>query len=102
MSLFGNISMLSQAMRNYQSGLDVAANNVANAAVPGYSRTRLQLQSLPPLTDGVMQFGTGAMTTGIDRLRNIFLDTQIKMQLSDLGRASARQTALADLSAIFP
>lgn len=102
MSLIGNISMLNAAMRNYQDGLNVTANNIANVLTPGYSRQRLSLSPLAPLTDGYMQYGTGATSTGIERLRDIFLDNQIKLQLSDLGFAEARESSLKDLAAMFP
>lgn len=102
MSLFGNISMLSQAMNSFQEGLNIVSNNVANAATPGYSQEVLALNSLPTVNIDNLQLGEGDYATTIQRLHNVYLDNQLYLQLSDLGQANAEQTALQDLSSIFP
>jgi flagellar hook-associated protein 1 FlgK len=102
MSLVTDISMLSQAMRNFQQGLDVTSNNIANALTPGYSRETLNLEPLPSVTYGDVTLGNGAIATSTDRIRNTFLDTQIKSQLSQQGFATALQGGLQALSAVFP
>ena len=102
MSLFGNISMLNQAMRTYQDGLNVTANNVANATTIGYTRQRLTINSLAPVNDGALQYGQGVTSVSIDRLRDVYLVNQIKFQLSELGRSDARNEGLKQLAAIFP
>jgi len=102
MSLFGNISILNQAMLTYQNGLNVSANNIANAATPGYSAERLNIMPLGSLADGSLQFGQGVTSVSIQRLRDTFLDNQMLLQLNNLGYSQARQGALQDLAAIFP
>lgn len=102
MSLYGNISMLSSAMRSFQYGLDVTSNNLANAATPGYSRQVLNLEPLSPLFDQTLLLGQGVSSNSIQRVRDIFLDSRIKFELSELGRASVSKTALTELAAIFP
>jgi flagellar hook-associated protein FlgK len=102
MSLFGNISMLNAAMRNFQYGLDVTANNLANATTVGYSRQVLNFEALSPVWDGSQQLGSGSRAGNVQRMRDLFLDQQSKLQRAELGRASAHQLALQQLGAIFP
>jgi flagellar hook-associated protein 1 FlgK len=102
MSIYGNISMLGSAMRSFQYGMDVASNNIANATTLGYSRQVLNLEPGMPVNDGNFWLGSGANASSVSRIRNLFLDSRIKFELSELGRASVRQTALTELAAIFP
>lgn len=102
MSLYGNISMLSSAMQSFQYGLDVTSNNLANAATPGYSRQVLGLEPLGPIFDQSLLLGQGVTATSVQRVRDIFLDSRIKFEISELGRSSVSQTALSSLAAIFP
>lgn len=102
MSLYGNISLLSNSLRTFQYGLNVTANNIANAATPGYSRQVLGLESLPVIFDGALGVGTGVTANSILRVRDTFLDSRIKYEISELGRATAEQQALTELAAIFP
>lgn len=102
MSLFGNISMLGQAMKTFDEGLNVVSNNNANLMTTGYTQEVLDINSLPPVTMGTLQLGMGDEATNIQSTANIYLQNQIFLQLSDLGEAQARQTALQDLANIFP
>lgn len=79
-----------------QTGLQVAAQNVANVNTPGYVRTEVQFT---PLT----QFGNGA---GVDdgvvqRAANRFLATASHMAEAAQGRAGARSELLARAQASF-
>jgi flagellar hook-associated protein 1 FlgK len=103
MSLFANISLLNNALRTFQTALNVTSNNIANAATPGYSRQVAGLQTLPVIYDGsAFGLGSGVGITGIQRVRDAFLDARIKFELSELGRASTKKEVLTELAAIFP
>jgi flagellar hook-associated protein 1 FlgK len=102
MSLFGDVSLLNSALTAFQYGLNTTSNNIANANTVGYSREVLGLQALPPTFDGSLALGSGVNATSISRVRDTFLDSQIKSQLSELGRATASEQALTELAAIFP
>jgi flagellar hook-associated protein 1 FlgK len=85
-----------------QQALDVAAHNVANANTVGYTRQEATLGAANPLhlTAGATQSGTGAyLGTGVDvtayrRVRDSFLDLQVRAQNMALGDASTSAEAL--------
>jgi flagellar hook-associated protein 1 len=85
-----------------QQALDVAAHNVANANTVGYTRQEASLGAADPLhlTAGATQNGAGAfLGQGVDvtayrRLRDSFLDLQVRAQSMALGDASTSAEAL--------
>ncbi len=102
MSMYGNVYMLGNALRTFQYGLNVTANNLANASTVGYSRQRLNINSLNPSADGLFLRGNGVDAGDVQRIRDLFLDAQIRVQYVNLGRAQARKTALQELALLFP
>jgi flagellar hook-associated protein 1 len=102
MSLFSDVSQLGSSMRAFSYGLNVTANNVANANTVGYSREVLDLQAGTPYQEDGIWLGTGVNATSVQRVRDLFLDSQIKTQDSQLGYANAQSEALNQLAAIFP
>ena len=85
-----------------QQALDVAAHNVANANTVGYTRQEATLGAADPLhlTAGATQNGTGAfLGQGVDvtayrRVRDSFLDLQVRAQNMALGEGSTSAQAL--------
>jgi flagellar hook-associated protein FlgK len=102
MSIYSDVSMLNGAMRAFQYGLNTTSNNIANVNTPGYSRQVLGLQSVSSILDGSVALGQGVDATSLARVRDIFLDSRIKFELSELGRSTASEEALTELAAIFP
>jgi len=85
-----------------QQALDVAAHNVANANTVGYTRQEATLGAANPLhlTAGATQNGAGAfLGQGVDvtayrRVRDSFLDLQVRAQNMALGDATTSAEAL--------
>jgi flagellar hook-associated protein 1 FlgK len=85
-----------------QQALDVAAHNVANANTVGYTRQEATLGAADPLhlVAGATQNGAGAfLGAGVDvtayrRLRDSFLDLQVRAQSMALGDATTSAEAL--------
>ncbi|HEX5901266.1 MAG TPA: flagellar hook-associated protein FlgK [Solirubrobacteraceae bacterium] len=85
-----------------QQALDVAAHNVANANTVGYTRQEATLGAANPLhlTAGATQNGAGAfLGQGVDvtayrRVRDSFLDLQVRAQNMALGDATTTAEAL--------
>jgi flagellar hook-associated protein 1 FlgK len=85
-----------------QQALDVAAHNVANANTVGYTRQEATLGATNPLhlTAGATQNGAGAfLGQGVDvtayrRVRDSFLDLQVRAQTMALGDATTSAEAL--------
>jgi flagellar hook-associated protein 1 FlgK len=100
MSGFNGIHISSTALRAFQVAMDVAGNNIANVNTPGYSRQRVNLSAVNPITfwsHGGQSLGQGVTIDSITRARDLFL-SQRSQQLN--GDASRSQTLAAGLSTI--
>ncbi len=82
------MSVLSTATRGLaaaQVGMDITGQNIANADVEGYSRKRLN-QAAAYRYDGEFgQFGYGVEVINIERVRNTYIDQQIRRQNREVG-----------------
>ena len=74
-----------KAMLAQQVSMNVTGHNIANVNTPGYSRQRALLQTAPPLRIPSGLLGTGVNVQGIERLRNRFVDQQIRTTNDSLG-----------------
>src|SRR5512146_983116 len=97
------------SLRASQLALDTAAHNTANASTPGYSRQRVGLVESPPYTypsfnrSGLPgQIGTGVSVATIERVRDAFLDLQVRSQFALQGQWQTRSDELAKVEAAFP
>lgn len=84
--------MARRAVNAFQTGLQTAGHNISNAKTEGYSRQRINLATTKPYTDpGISspnspgQVGTGVMISEITRVRDAFLDFQMRQEMSPLG-----------------
>jgi flagellar hook-associated protein 1 FlgK len=97
------------ALAASQLALDTAAHNTANASTPGYSRQRVNLVESAPFTYPAFnrsglpgQLGTGVSVATIERVRDSFLDLQVRSQLTLQGQWQTRSDELAKVESIFP
>lgn len=93
--LFFGVNIALKGMTAQQTGLEVTAHNIANANTEGYSRQRVNLESSQPISGlvaGGGQLGSGVDVGSITRVRQQYLDTQVRNQTSGL----EHQTAIAD------
>ena len=69
-----------------QRGLQVTSNNISNANTTGYSRQVLSQKASTPLSGlGVGMTGTGVDTTGVNRIRDSYIDQKLWFQNPKLG-----------------
>lgn len=92
-----------------QLALDTAAHNTANANTEGYSRQRVQLVASEPFTFPAFnrsglpgQIGSGVTVATIERVRDAFLDLQIRGQLTLQGQWETRRDELSKVESLFP
>jgi len=85
MTLFSILSVGTRALQTSQLGIDVTGQNVANADVDGYSRKRINQATMYAYDSTYGQMGLGARVVNIERMRNVFLDEQIRKQNSEVG-----------------
>ncbi|MDD3223534.1 MAG: flagellar hook-associated protein FlgK [Clostridium sp.] len=89
-----------------QQALQVTSHNIANANTVGYSRERVDMESnaaAGPSFDGPVgpQCGTGVTVTDISRIRDTFLDYQIRTETSIKGTYDARNNFLGQLQSVM-
>ncbi len=91
-----------------KSAIEITAHNIANASTPGYSRQRAELCTKEPwptpgfnMPGGAGQFGTGVQIKTINRIRDQFLDMQIRQQTLLQGEWSQRNDALSQVETLF-
>ncbi|HBG22173.1 MAG: flagellar hook-associated protein FlgK [Syntrophaceticus sp.] len=88
--------------------IDVTAHNIANASTPGYTRQRAELSTKDPwpvpglnMPREAGQLGTGVQVKTIERIRDQFLDQQIRQQTLLEGEWEERNNALSQVETIF-
>ncbi len=82
-SLFGILNIGNQGIHTAQAGLNTTGQNVANANTEGYSRQRIIQQATNPLVTSEGVFGQGVDIIDVERLRDMFLEGQIRGAKSD-------------------
>ncbi|AKA70322.1 flagellar hook-associated protein FlgK [Clostridium scatologenes] len=106
--LFGTLNISKSGMFTQQRCIDVTSHNIANANTDGYSRQRAELQTTKPFpmpsvnnAVGPGQLGTGVEVTTIDRIRDSFLDYQIRVEKGVDGQYKGRDKFLSQLENIL-
>lgn len=77
------ISIASSALQNASVGLRTAANNISNAAAPGYSRQEVQMITAPSNRLGSTSWlGNGANIGTINRVHSDLMNNQVNIATS--------------------
>jgi len=103
-STFLGIEIARRALFANQHAMQTAENNIANTNTEGYSRQRAVLSATTPYTMPLLsmgQVGTGVELKKVERLRDDFLDVQLRANLTELGFWQGRQNELARVEAVF-
>jgi flagellar hook-associated protein 1 FlgK len=90
-----------RAMMTQQLGMSVTGHNIANANTPGFSRQRAEVVTTPPVLGLAGLMGTGVTVQGVVRLRDRFLDTQIRSAGESMGRASMEYRVLRQIESVL-
>lgn len=103
MGTFFGLNIARLGMHAQHKALEVAAHNIANANTPGFSRQVSQMVTNPPLSfpGGEGMLGSGVVVDEISRVRDEFLDLQIRQEKQTLGRWEVRQDVLNMVERIF-
>lgn len=107
-STFFGLDMALRALQTQQQAIDITNHNVANANTEGFSRQTAQLGTTEPYTvpafnrnPGPGQVGTGVQVELVKRVRDLYLDAQIRQEQQALGRWEATSNALQQIEVIF-
>lgn len=100
-TLFSALDIGRGGLQVAQVQLDVTGNNIANVNRPGFSRQRAALLTREPNLKPYGALGRGVFISGIDRLRDQFLDVAYRQEVASFGSADTAATYFARLEDIF-
>lgn len=106
MSDFFGLRVALSSMYAQRRGLEVTGHNVANVNTDGYSRQRVGLQAagantVPALHATWTGAGAGVQVTGVDRLRDQFLEARALVEHGAHAHLSQNQQVYARVELIF-
>ncbi|MEC5422860.1 flagellar hook-associated protein FlgK [Virgibacillus sp. C22-A2] len=108
MSTFHGLEMARQALSAQQSGLYTTGHNISNANTEGYTRQRVNFETMNPYPTGSRnrpempgQIGTGVKAGSIERIRNQFLDIQFRGENSKSGYWETKAKTLSRLENVM-
>ena len=83
------------ALRSVQQALTTTGHNIANVNTEGYSRQRVDFETLPPQGAGGRYIGSGVTVANIERAHSQFVENEVLRYSS----GAAQYEAFYDLSA---
>lgn len=106
MSAFGGLFIGTSAVHAAQRGLDVTGQNIANSATEGYTRQRVDLESIggpgvPAFWSRYDGTGEGVKVSGVTRMNDEFLEARARNSNAALGEAEELQKTLAAVERTF-
>ncbi len=106
--LFSTFNVAKRGMFAQQKAIDVTSHNIANANTEGYSRQRATMETskpfgMPSLNNsiGPGQLGTGVQISSIVRIRDSFLDYQVRTENGTKGLYEGREKFLVEIESII-
>lgn len=106
--LFDTFTIAKRGLNVQQSAINTTSHNIANANTVGYSRQRAVAETTTPFggmsrfdTVSVGQVGTGAEITSIQRIRDYFIDYQVRSESGTSGYYTQRNETLSKVEDIF-
>lgn len=106
--LFSIFNTAKSGLFAQQTAINVTSHNIANANTDGYSRQRADMVTTTPYTlpsmdsaAGAGQLGTGVNIESIERIRDSFLDYQIRVENGASGQYKARDKYLSQVESVL-
>lgn len=84
-STFFGLNIGAKGLAAQQRALDITGHNIANANTKGYTRQEAVMQSSTPIKTNQGFVGTGVEITDIRRIRDNYLDLQVRSESKTLG-----------------
>ncbi|WP_164218341.1 flagellar hook-associated protein FlgK [Virgibacillus sp. YIM 98842] len=108
MSTFHGLEMAKQALFAQRSALHTTGHNISNANTEGYTRQRVNFETMSPYPAGARnrpeipgQLGTGVQAGSIERIRDQFLDNQFRAENGKSGYWETLSSALGRMENIM-
>lgn len=106
--LFDTFTVAKRGLNVQQGNINTSSHNIANAQTVGYSRQRATVHTTRPFggmsrfdSCSVGQVGTGAEITQIMRIRDSFLDYQVRTETTNYGTANIKNQYLYQVEDIL-
>lgn len=106
--LFGTFNIAKRGLFAQQKAIDTTSHNISNANTDGYSRQRVEFQTsrpepMPSANNAVGpgQVGTGVDVTAVNRIRDSFLDYQVRVENGVNGQFTGRDKFLSEIENIM-
>lgn len=106
--LLDTFNISKRGLNVQQSNINTSSHNIANANTVGYSRQRSVIETTRPFggasrfdTCTVGQVGTGAEVTAIQRVRDTFLDYQVRNKTTESGTLDIKYQYLYQTESIL-
>ncbi len=100
-TLSGIFNSGKSALFSNQRALTVTGQNIANVNTAGYNRQEVLFEPTEPLNERPGQLGTGVRIREIRRTLNKFVDNQVTVGKTNMGKIEADQTTLARVETTF-
>ncbi|MCW2927566.1 MAG: flagellar hook-associated protein FlgK [Thermoleophilia bacterium] len=107
-STFMGLNTALRGVLAHQNALDVTGHNIANLNTEGYSRQRAEMVTAPAWSNSSAmsattpgQLGTGVEVLRIERLRDQFIDANVRQQFGRQADSQALVEQLAQVEAAF-
>lgn len=101
MALNATMATAARSLEIFQTGIEVAGQNIANASTPGYIRQELAIEAAPNYKRGNEIHAMGSRLTGIQLALQTQLEYRIHAANADVAGADIRQRAYLGLEAIL-
>ncbi|PKM77590.1 MAG: flagellar hook-associated protein FlgK [Firmicutes bacterium HGW-Firmicutes-15] len=105
---FMGLEIGKRSIAMHQNALNITGHNISNANTPGYSRQVPDIVTTIPWcapmlvnATGAQQMGTGVEIDSIQRMRDSFIDTQIRQENSTDGYWTAMQESLDKIEVVL-
>lgn len=100
-STFFGLDIGAKGLTAQQTALNLVAHNIANANTQGYTRQDVIMEASPPVKVLAGYVGTGVEITEFRRIREAFLDVQMRTENKNLGEWEVKNDILGKLEVIF-
>ncbi len=106
MSTFGGLTRASTALWAAQRGLDVTGQNISNVNTDGYSRQRVEQQSINGSTVPAIHSVSDGIGSGVDshtviRIRDAFLEARGRLETATTARLTVESSAYTQVEQAF-
>jgi len=99
--LFSTLNVGVRGLTAQQGAIDVTSHNIANANTDGYSRQRALMETTRPSNTSPGQLGTGVQISSITRIRDSYLDYQVRAENGTMALNTGRQQVLSQVETVL-